>query len=110
MHDPEGKESAVSDRRPHEGYDITYTNYNYPRQTYAENFRLLVDVKDVPPLGFKGLSVRRDEEIPEVSDHACACGRNFIENDFLRVEANGRGEVQMKDKALRTGLFPLERL
>jgi mannosylglycerate hydrolase len=80
-----------------EGYDITYTNYNYPRQTYAENFRLLVEADDVPPLGFQGLSIQRERKFPKYAT-SLRCGRNFIENEHLRVEANGRGEVQLKDK------------
>ncbi len=97
LHDPEGKEVPYQIVSRGEGYDITYTNYNYPKQTYAENFRLLVEVKDVPPVGFKGFTVERQKKFSRYPT-TLRCGRNFIENDHLRVEANQRGEVTMKDK------------
>ncbi len=84
----------------HEGYDITYTNYNYPKQTYADSVSILVDARDVPPMGFKGLKVRRLKRFPKY-ENGVRCGRNFIENAFLRVEVNGRGEITVRDKIHR---------
>ena len=97
LRDAQGNEVPYQIVGRGEGYDISYTNYNYPKQTYAENFRILVDVHDVPPVGFKGLSVRREESFPAYRT-VLRCGKNHIENDFLRVDVNARGEVTLKDK------------
>jgi mannosylglycerate hydrolase len=97
LRDPEGNEVPYQIISRNEGYDISYTNYNYPKQTYAENFRLLVNAKDVPPLGFKGFTVDRQKGLSEYPT-PLRCGRYFIENEFLRVEVNQRGEVRMKHK------------
>jgi len=97
LHNAEGKEIPFQILDRHEGYDIAYTNYNYPRQTYADNFRILVDVKDVPPVGYKGLSIVKGKKFRKYPT-TLRWGRNFLENDFLRVEANNRGELTLKDK------------
>jgi mannosylglycerate hydrolase len=97
LHDAQGNEVPYQIVGRREGYDISYTNYNYPKQTYADNFNVLVDVRNVQPMGFKGLSVKREAKFPKYAT-SLRCGRNFIENDVLRVEANTRGEVTLKDK------------
>lgn len=102
LKDAEGREVPYQIISRNEGYDIIYTNYNYPKQTYAENFRVLVDAHGVPPLGFKGISIQREKKFPPYPT-TLRCGRNFIENDRLRVEVNHRGEVRLKDKASGRG-------
>ena len=83
--------------RRSQGYDITYSRYNYPAQTYADTFSLLVDVRDLPPVGIAGLRVERRSAFPRFNDRVRS-GKNYLENDYLRVEANARGEVTVKDK------------
>jgi mannosylglycerate hydrolase len=80
-----------------EGYDITYTNYNYPKQTYAETFSLLVDVRNVPPLGFKGFVLERADRFPRYRT-SLKVGRRFLENDFLRVDVDAHGACTIRDK------------
>jgi mannosylglycerate hydrolase len=98
--DSEDREVPYQITGRHEGYDITYTNYNYPKQTYADTVSILVDARDVPPLGFKGLRVRKLNRFPTYGS-GVRCGKNFIENDFLRVEVNGKGEITVRDKIHR---------
>jgi alpha-mannosidase len=85
----------ILDRK--EGYDITSTKYNYPKQTYADTFRVLVDARDVPPVGWKGICIEKTEKFPPFST-SLRSGKNFLENDFIRIEVNSRGEVTLKDK------------
>ncbi len=95
--DGDGKEVPYQLVRREEGYDITYSQYNYPKQSYADKFFVLVDIRDVPPVGFKGLVIKKTERFPKYASNL-KTGANFIENDYLRVEANARGEVTLKDK------------
>jgi mannosylglycerate hydrolase len=95
--DREGQEVPYQIIKREEGYDITYSQYNYPKQTYADKFSLLVDAQNVPPVGFKGLIIKKTERFPNYASKL-KTGKNFIENDYLRVEANGKGEVTLHDK------------
>ncbi len=89
-----------------EGYDITYNTHNYPKQTYAEIFSILVDAVNVPSLGVKGLKVERRATFPRYRGGAGAkifprvkVGKYFLENEMLRVDINARGEVTVTDKS-----------
>lgn len=95
--DGNGNEVPYQIIRREEGYDITYTQYNYPKQSYADKFSVLVDIRDVPPVGFKGLVIKKTDQFPKYAANF-KTGRNFIENDYLRVEVNERGEVTLQDK------------
>ena len=80
-----------------QGYDITYTHYNYPKQTYAERFSVLVDAADVPPMGFKGLTIRKTKAFTRFPS-ALRSGPRFIENDIpprgRPAERRGRPDGQ----------------
>ena len=80
-----------------QGYDITYTHYNYPKQTYAERFSVLVDAADVPPMGFKGLRVKKTKSFTRFTS-SLRSGPRYIENEFLRADVRPNGEVLLKDK------------
>ena len=99
--DGSGAEVPFQLLRRSEGYDITYSHYNYPRQTYADIFRILVDARDVPPLGFRGFRIEKRKKlsvpVPEVK-----AGKNFVENRFLRAEVSPRGVVTLIDKERKT--------
>lgn len=101
LKDAWGKEIPFQILARQEGYDITYSRYNYPRQTYAETFSLLVDAREVPPLGYAGLTVER---VPRFRRYASPLrtGKRFIENEFLRIEVGSRGECTIRDRLRRT--------
>jgi len=80
-----------------DGYDITYSQFNYPKQTYADKSSILVDAKEVPAVGYKGLRIKKTAHFPKYAS-SLKTGENFMENEHLRVEANDRGEVTLKDK------------
>ena len=83
-----------------EGYDIRYTNYNYPKQTYADRFSLLVDARDVPPMGYRGYRIRKTGRFPHFATRL-RTGKRYIENDFVKVAATSRGEFVLTDKVRR---------
>jgi mannosylglycerate hydrolase len=83
-----------------EGYDITYNTHNYPKQTRAEIFSILVDAADVPSLGVKGVKIERRNSFPGTATLPAGVRvrKNSIENDLLRVDISARGEVTVTDK------------
>jgi alpha-mannosidase len=83
--------------RRSEGCDITKTRYNYPKQTAVDRFSLLLDASEVPPMGYRSLRVERREKTPRYPSDL-KTGKNFLENPYLRVEVNTRGEVKLRDK------------
>ncbi|MBV6505624.1 MAG: Mannosylglycerate hydrolase [Syntrophorhabdaceae bacterium] len=95
--DGSGNEVPYQIIRCEEGYDITYSQFNYPKQTYADKFSILVDIKDVPSVGYKGLRVKKTAHFPKYAS-PFKTGASFMENEYLRVEVNERGEVTLKDK------------
>ncbi|MCK5572320.1 MAG: hypothetical protein KAJ12_06145, partial [Bacteroidetes bacterium] len=95
--DSDGRDVPYQILRRAEGHDITKTRYNYPKQTSADTFSLLVDAHDIPPLGYKTLRVKRTERFPRYAPSVKA-GKNFLENAHLRIEVNSRGEVRVKEK------------
>jgi alpha-mannosidase len=102
--DQEGRSVPYQVLERKEAYDITYSKYNYPKQTYADKFTILVDAVNVPSMGFKGLRVQRSDRFPRFPSRL-KTGKNFIENDYLRVGVNAKGEVEVRDKT--TGnIFP----
>jgi len=97
VEDADGREVPYQILGRKEEYDIKYSNYNYPSQTLADKFTILVDAKAIPPLGFRGFHVRKAERFPKYASQI-KVGKNFIENEYLRVEVNTKGEVKLKDK------------
>jgi mannosylglycerate hydrolase len=96
--DEHGMEVPFQVLRRTEGYDITYANYNYPKQTYAERFAILVDAHGIPPLGFKGWTIRKEPRFAKF-EHRVKAGRTWMENAMVRVDVHPRGDVTLTDKA-----------
>ncbi len=97
LEDADGREVPYQILGRKEGYDITYSNYNYPKQTYTDKFTILVDAKEIPSLGFRGLHIRKTNRFPKYPTQI-KTGKNFIENEYVRVEVNAKGEMKLKDK------------
>ncbi len=95
--DGHGRETPYQILKHGDDYDLTPSKYNYPKQTYAEQYSVLVDARAVPPLGFSGLTIRKTERMPRYRSKLKA-GRNFLENEQVRVEVNAKGEVTVRDK------------
>ncbi len=95
--DSSGSEVPFQVLRREKVYDITYSHYNYPRQTLADRFSIIVDAKDVPPLGFRGYRVEKRDKLPAISP-AVKGGKNYIENRYLRVSVGPGGAVTVRDK------------
>ncbi len=84
-----------------EDFGVTYSKHDYPHQTLADRFSVLLSAHDLPALGWKGLNVVRTEEMPRYESEV-SVGANFLENAFLRVEVVENGTVRLVDKS--TGL------
>jgi alpha-mannosidase len=80
-----------------EGYDITYSPHNYPKQTLADCFTIVADMQDVPPLGMKGLKIERRDAFPMFRPRV-RVKKNCLENEYVRVDVNGWGEATVTDK------------
>jgi mannosylglycerate hydrolase len=98
LFDEMGREVPIQVLGRTQGYDITYTRYNYPKQTYAERFAVLVDAQDVPPMGFQGLTIRKKKTFTKFAS-PLRSGNRFIENAWLRADVQPNGQVVLKDKA-----------
>ena len=96
--DASGAEVPFQLIRRGEGFDITYSHYNYPRQTFADRFSILVDARDVPPLGFRGFRIEKRKKLSAAAPQVKA-GKSFIENRFLRVTVSSGGALTLHDKS-----------
>ncbi len=79
------------------GHGLRYSNYSYPSKQLVERFELLVDVKNVPGLGFASCQVEQSESFPAY-ETSLRSGADFLENDDLRVEAQADGSLDILDK------------
>ena len=95
--DMDGKEVPYQIVHRGEDFDIAYSNYGYPKQTKVDRFRILVEVDPIPPLGFKRLSIVKTKKFP-IYPSSLKIGRNFLENDNLRVEVSNKGAVTIIDR------------
>jgi len=108
--DPAGREVPAQVTAREEIYDIVHHRYNYPTQTRAERFSVLIDTGDVPPMGFRGYRVEKRKKSSPVTPRVRA-GKNFIENEYLRAVVGARGDVTLTDRVRRqryTGLNVFE--
>jgi alpha-mannosidase len=97
LEDADGNQARYQILSRNEGYDISYSRYNYPKQTWSDKLTLLVETKTVPSVGLKGYTIRRSDRHPRFGT-ALRVGRRFLENEFIRVEASARGEITINDK------------
>jgi mannosylglycerate hydrolase len=110
LFDEQGIEVPIQVVNRTEGYDITYTQYNYPKQTYAERFGILIDAHGIPPLGFKGWTIRKQARLTHHESRVKA-GRTWMENSMVRVDVHSHGDVTITDKttgAVMKGLHIFE--
>ncbi|RIK53531.1 hypothetical protein DCC62_32255 [candidate division KSB1 bacterium] len=83
-----------------EGHGLRYSDYSYPSKRLTERFHVLVDAAQVPGLGFARYRVELQKSMP-VYHSSLRAQENFLENDYLRVEVQGNGAINLLDK--RTG-------
>jgi len=95
--DSSGSEVPFQLLRREKTYDITYSRHNYPRQTLADSFNVLVEAKDVPPLGFRGFRVEKRSRVSAPSP-AVKAGTDYIENRYLRVSVAPGGVLTVRDR------------
>ncbi|HTS00108.1 MAG TPA: glycoside hydrolase family 38 C-terminal domain-containing protein [Bacteroidota bacterium] len=95
--DPAGNEVQLQVTSRDETYDIVHHRYNYPQQTRAQRFGVLIDTGDVPPMGFRGYRIEKRPKFTPVTPRVRA-GKSFIENEFLRAAVGARGDVTLTDR------------
>lgn len=83
-----------------EGHGLRYSDYSYPSKRLTERFHVLLDAAQVPGLGFARYRVELQESMP-VYHSSLRAQENFLENDFLRLDVQGNGTINLQDK--RTG-------
>ena len=97
----DGKELPYQVLRRKEDFGVTYSKRDYPHQTLVDRFSILLSPVDVPPTGWKGMSiVRRDQ--PPVFPPEVQVGKDLLENEFLRIEINPEGSIRLIDKATQS--------
>ena len=79
------------------GYDIAYTRFNYPTQTYVDRCSIVLQADTVPALGFRGYRIERREQFPQYRSRVRA-GKHWIENDHLRVRVANDGTLTVTDR------------
>jgi alpha-mannosidase len=90
-----------------EHHAVSLTRHNYPSEYLSERFHVEFLVRDVPPFGFKTLSVKRQEGFGAPAVSSFDKGPNFIQNEHLRVESDLRGRIMVTDLAAGTSYGPL---
>jgi alpha-mannosidase len=96
--DPEGKDIPFQIfHHETEGHGLRYSDYSYPSKRLVERFHILVDAKDVPGLGFAYYRVEKTDRLPTHTS-GLRTGEAYVENDYLRVEAQANGSLQVHDK------------
>ncbi|MEX1139532.1 MAG: glycoside hydrolase family 38 C-terminal domain-containing protein [Bacteroidota bacterium] len=95
--DDSGNEVPFSTIRRTEAFGITYSKHDYPSQTLVDRHSIVLAATDIPPLGWKGYSVVKNEA-PMPVPFGVVTGKDHLENRFLRVEVRRNGEVFLKDK------------
>ena len=98
IHDSDGKEvpfQIISYEKNGDG--LRFSNYSYPSKQLVERFKLLVDAKDVPGLGFTSYRVGQAESFPTYRSNLRSSNYS-LENEDLRVEAKADGSLDILDK------------
>jgi mannosylglycerate hydrolase len=89
-----------------EVYSRADNKYYGPSQKIVKRFHLVIDAKDIPPLGFKAFRIEECSKASKFkSDIQCA--RNRIENEFLAIDIKKDGSVFATDKASGVKYGPL---
>lgn len=101
LFDPNGREVPYQIVNREEAFGVTYSKRDYPHQTLVDRFSIVLSADDIPALGWKGFAVSKAEDMPTFPSEI-TFGNHFIENKYLRIEADHRGKVTLTDKS--TGL------
>jgi mannosylglycerate hydrolase len=101
LEDGRGKDVPFQILHREEAFGLTHSKHDYPRQTLVDRFSVLLAAEDIPPMGWNGFKIVRTDS-PSQYPSTLRTGKNFIENDFLRVEVRSDGGTTIAEK--KTGL------
>ncbi len=76
---------------------LHYLRYDYLKQYPVKRIRILVNAKQLPPLGIASFQIARKATDLSV-EPLLKTGRFFLENDSVRVDINPQGELKITDK------------
>jgi len=95
--DSNGREAPFQILRRKEDFGVTYSKHDYPHQTLADRFDILVSAEHLPTLGWKGFSIIRTDAMPTYSS-TLRIDRHVMENQLIRVEVSDTGIITLIDK------------
>ncbi len=95
--DPSGNEIPYEILHREEAFGITYSKYDYPHQTLVDRFSVRFYAEDVPSFGYKGYKLVKKKRSKSLSAKIKK-GKNYIENDLVRLDVSSRGELTLLDK------------
>jgi mannosylglycerate hydrolase len=102
----EGMEVPYEILSQKEDWDVEERPGQNPLQIWSHRFQIRMLVKNLPPTGFKVLTIKK--ETPKALNQIeLNSGESFIENKFLRVEINQEGSILIIDKNSQEKIGPL---
>jgi mannosylglycerate hydrolase len=100
--DESGEEVPFEIVKRDNDFGLALNRFDYPAQSRVERFRIRFLARSLPPVGISALRIERRDGFPDVPDSGMELGDDFIENRFLRVEAQLDGTFTITDRL--TGL------
>ena len=96
--DAEGKSVPYQIIGWREDYAIAYSDHGYPRQYRADIVTVLLDARNIPPIGWRKYAVRPHVSPPRVVPGVSGTG-TVLENDDLLIRVADNGAITMQDTA-----------
>ena len=84
-----------------EAFGFRYSDFSYPAKRIVERYDLLIDSAEIPGLGFTTYKVGSADSLPKYKT-SLKFGKNWLENDYLRLEVLENGSIDLIDKKNQT--------
>ncbi|MCS7230410.1 MAG: glycosyl hydrolase-related protein [Candidatus Kryptonium sp.] len=84
-----------------EKYSIVWGYHEYPHQILVDSFDILLDVENLPSLGWEKFNIVKTNSFPKYETNLKVGfieNTYFIENEFLRVDISENGSLKITDK------------
>ncbi|MGC8654667.1 MAG: alpha-mannosidase [Candidatus Kryptoniota bacterium] len=102
----DGEELPVQILGREQDYGIHYSKYSYPQQFWADRWKILLAAPSLPPSGYRKYQIKKCNSDLK-GEPRVITGQNFIENQYLRVEAGENGSLSIYDKQTGQTYCPL---
>jgi mannosylglycerate hydrolase len=104
IYDGEGREVEYQILNRSEGYSLVWGYHEYPHQIFVDKFRILLDARNLPALGWKKFDIRKVDSIPKYSSKVNIwideSGKIFMEGRHLKIQINEDGSLKITSKEL----------